>query len=217
MEWTPLHCAAQRDSSAAIDAYLDYKIALDAVDTTGRTALHVAAMHGSLKFVKKMVSCENTQVSNSSNSTNLSVDSRGWSVLHFASWYGHSDILSFLLTRDADPMVTDKDGYAPVHVAAETGNISCIKILLEKMKVFYTDGGWSELLDEIKNVANKSTGSEKVSNFIERWNQPFEALMKGQGTVKIKLYFFFIKSLFFQHFRYMRQLMLEILTKSRNN
>ena len=86
MEWTPLHCAAQRNSSAVIDAYVDYKIALDAVDTTGRTALHVAAMHGSLEFVKKMVSCENTQVSNSINSTNLSVDSRGWSVLHFASW-----------------------------------------------------------------------------------------------------------------------------------
>ena len=101
--------------------------------------------------------------------------------MHFASWYGHSDILSFLLSRDADPMLTDKDGFAPVHLAAETGNISCIKILLEKMKVFYTDGGWSELLEEIKGVANKSMTNERVADFIERWNQPFEALMKGQG------------------------------------
>jgi ankyrin repeat protein len=65
----------------------DYKVELTAVDSSGRTAFHVAAMHGSESFAKGFLETENVEV----NHPNQSMDSRVSLVnvqlfLFFISW-----------------------------------------------------------------------------------------------------------------------------------
>mgnify|MGYP000605521058 CR=1 FL=1 len=174
IEWTPLHSAAQRDAVDVIQTYLDYKYDLNAIDASGRNVLHIAAMHGSVQFVKKLILCGFDL-----HQPNLSIDSRGWNSLHYASWYGHSEIVALLLKDgDVDPMTTDKDGYSPLHLATESGSISTIKLLLDAMKTQFTTSGWSELLSEVKGIARKNTA---IGKFLDRWNVPIEKVLKGEA------------------------------------
>ncbi|CBY42622.1 unnamed protein product [Oikopleura dioica] len=58
-------------------------------------------------------------------------------------------------------MATDKDGFSGLHLAVESGDIATVKLLLEAMKAKFTDSGWSQLLEEVKEIAlrvNKHMG-----------------------------------------------------------
>ena len=79
IEWTPLHCAAQRNAPALVKAFLDYKVDLAAVDSSGRNALHVASIHGALEFVAELIHSKAFAL----NEPNLSVDSR----VSFRLWF----------------------------------------------------------------------------------------------------------------------------------
>ena len=80
----------------------------------------------------------------------------------------------------ADPMITDKDGYSSLHLAVESGNINSIKLLLEAMKTQFTASGWAELLSEAKTIASRNQRNGSIAKFIDRWNVPLEALLKGE-------------------------------------
>ena len=86
-----------------------------------------------------------------------------------------------LLTAQADALITDKDGFSALHLAAESGNLASIKILLESMKTGYTSGGWSELITEVKSIVVKNHESDTILKFLERWNLPIESVLKGEA------------------------------------
>ena len=90
--------------------------------------------------------------------------------------------MALLLKVDSvDPVVTDKDGYAALHLAAESGSLQSMKLLLEAMKSQFTTSGWSELLKEVKSIAARNHKSDLILKFIDRWDIPHEALIKGEA------------------------------------
>lgn len=47
------------------------------------------------------------------------------------------------------------------------------------MKAKFTDSGWSQLLEEVKEIALRI--NKHMADFIERWNLPYEKLMKNEA------------------------------------
>lgn len=85
--------------------------------------LLAAAEKGSTDLVKDLLS-SGAQV----DATNED----GWTPLHFAAFYDHTDIVRLLLDRGADAnAVTSKDRRTPLHCAAVRGNEDTVMQLLD--------------------------------------------------------------------------------------
>ena len=110
-EWSPLHLAARDDQFPICRAYLDYNLKLNSPDGFGRNILHIGAMHGSLEFVSQLLDLDKQAAGIDLDEPNLAIDSTGWGPIHYAAWYGNSDILELLIRRGANSILTDKDGY----------------------------------------------------------------------------------------------------------
>ena len=59
-----------------------------------------------------------------------SKDNRGWSPLHWAALYGHTDIARFFIDKGAEVNAKDKNGCTPLHWAAKKGHADIVRILL---------------------------------------------------------------------------------------
>lgn len=57
-------------------------------------------------------------------------DKSGFTPLHFASCYGHSECVSYLLEHQADVHTLSVHAWTPLHVAARAGRTDCLKLLL---------------------------------------------------------------------------------------
>lgn len=54
----------------------------------------------------------------------------GWNPLHFASYLGNIEIITYLIERqDVDPNATTKDGLTALHLAILNENIDVVQIL----------------------------------------------------------------------------------------
>lgn len=47
----------------------------------------------------------------------------GWTPLHLAAYFGHGDVVKFLLSRDADVNAINENGDTPLHKAAFIGRL----------------------------------------------------------------------------------------------
>ena len=56
----------------------------------------------------------------------------GSAILHVASLYGHSSVVSTLLNNGADPNIATNDGRTPLMIASENGYADVVELLLEK-------------------------------------------------------------------------------------
>ena len=56
----------------------------------------------------------------------------GYTRLHEAVSKGHSEVLALLLQHGGDNMINYKcgGGYTPLHLAASSGDVSCVQVLL---------------------------------------------------------------------------------------
>ncbi|KAM8739646.1 myotrophin [Acanthopagrus latus] len=52
--------------------------------------------------------------------------------LHYASDYGQTDVVEFLISKGANVNAVDKHGLTPLMSACYENHISCVKVLLEK-------------------------------------------------------------------------------------
>eukprot|EP00614_Pseudopedinella_elastica_P026123 CAMPEP_0172627182 /NCGR_PEP_ID=MMETSP1068-20121228/154904_1 /TAXON_ID=35684 /ORGANISM="Pseudopedinella elastica, Strain CCMP716" /LENGTH=165 /DNA_ID=CAMNT_0013436997 /DNA_START=95 /DNA_END=589 /DNA_ORIENTATION=+ len=52
-----------------------------------------------------------------------------WTMLHFASYNGHTQIVKLLLIKGADAYVKDKNGWMPIDYASREHHGECVRLL----------------------------------------------------------------------------------------
>ncbi|KAL3611137.1 hypothetical protein D5086_002157 [Populus alba] len=114
---------------------LERSVDPDMVNRQKQTPLMLAAMHGKISCVKKLVEA---------GANMLKFDSlNGRTCLHFAAYYGHSDCLQAILSAvQSSPVavswgysrfvnIRDGRGATPLHLAARQRRPECVHILLD--------------------------------------------------------------------------------------
>ncbi|KAJ2162713.1 hypothetical protein GGF46_000438 [Coemansia sp. RSA 552] len=80
-----------------------------------------AASEGDIVFVKQAVEADKTKVD--------AKDKNGYTPLHAAASWGHTDLLRFLLDSGADVNITDSDGDTPLHMCEDK---ACAELLVAR-------------------------------------------------------------------------------------
>ena len=121
---TPLHVAARRHASNATEAILDggNSISPCARNARGRTALHVACIHGALATARLLAPRIPPSLLNA-------LDTGGLAALHYAARGGLTATCYALLAAGASPSVLSTAGATPAYVAASSGHADVIRVL----------------------------------------------------------------------------------------
>ncbi|OAY74526.1 E3 ubiquitin-protein ligase XB3-like [Ananas comosus] len=130
-----LHIAAANGRVEVLSLILDGSLHPDVVNRHKQTPLMLAAMHGEIDCLRKLLE---------SGANILMFDSlHGRTCLHHAAHYGQSDCLQAILSAArSSPVagswgfarfvnVRDDSGATPLHLAARQGRHDCVHILLE--------------------------------------------------------------------------------------
>ena len=124
-----------------------------------RTPLMIAAKHGSVDFVKLILSLLEVDVKlfcGPDKSTALHCAASGGSIRAV-------EVVRLLLLAGADPCVTDANDHCPFDVIAAPWNIPQIKLTLEEL--LNTDD--PVCLEDVKgSTVNSSSGSSSISSFL---------------------------------------------------
>lgn len=57
-------------------------------------------------------------------------DRYGWMPIHYAAWFGNTDVVQFLLREGCSPNVVNSDDRTPLHLSAIKGYPSVVEVLL---------------------------------------------------------------------------------------
>ncbi|KAJ9698389.1 hypothetical protein PVL29_007462 [Vitis rotundifolia] len=130
-----LHIAAANGQIEILSMILDRSISPDLLNRHKQTPLMLAAMHGKISCVQKLLQA---------GANVLMFDSmHGRTCLHYAAYYGHSDCLQAILSAAHSNPVADSWGFArfvnirdgrgatPLHLAARQRRPDCVHILLD--------------------------------------------------------------------------------------
>ncbi|KAK4492048.1 hypothetical protein RD792_002838 [Penstemon davidsonii] len=132
---SPLHIAAANGQIEILSLLLDRSGKPDLLNRHKQTPLMLAAMHGKILCVEKLIE----------NGANiLMFDSvNGRTCLHYAAYYGHSDCLQAILSAARTSQVAASWGYSrfvnirdgkgatPLHLASRQKRPECVHILLD--------------------------------------------------------------------------------------
>nr|ABP06278.1 ubiquitin ligase [Mirabilis jalapa] len=130
-----LHIAAIYGQIHVLTWLLDQSMKPDVLNRNKQTPLMLAAMHGKISCVEKLLHA---------GANILMFDSlRGRTCLHYAAYYGHSDCLQAILSSARTSHVAlswgftrfvnirDGKGETPLHLAARQRRADCVHILLD--------------------------------------------------------------------------------------
>ncbi|KAG6493955.1 E3 ubiquitin-protein ligase XB3-like [Zingiber officinale] len=130
-----LHIAAANGRVEVLSAILDRSVDPDVVNRSKQTPLMLAAMHGKLACVQKLLEAEaNILMFDSLNRR---------TCLHHAAYFGRSDCLRVILSSAQTAPISDSWGFArfvnvrdgngatPLHLAARQRQADCVHILLD--------------------------------------------------------------------------------------
>ena len=93
------------------------------LDEDGMSAILYAAIHGQLDVFIELVEMGGDLLAKSRD---------GSTPLHLAAYYGHDELVQYILKRasSVDPNLRDNDGSTPLHNAAYKGQYACASVLL---------------------------------------------------------------------------------------
>lgn len=150
--WTVLHAASIRGDFR----YVQHLIHLDVPDafwlsgfpmrmsvwnTTVKksTAIHFAACNGKAHFLARLI--ENQVLLDA----NAVTEYPRFTPLHFASWFGHLEVVEILISSNADVNLKDAFGRRPIDIAANGKHSDIVKTLMESgsekpLSQFVADG-----------------------------------------------------------------------------
>ncbi|EQA64204.1 ankyrin repeat domain-containing protein [Leptospira alexanderi] len=118
--------------------------------------LFEAAALGDLEETKRLVSGSSDMINSFSHD--------GWSALHLASYFGHLEIVKFLISSGANLGLTSKSklsyGNTALHSAVATGKKAVVELLLEKgadANALQNPGGITPL-----HIAASRSGSDGI-------------------------------------------------------
>ncbi|KAK2643100.1 hypothetical protein Ddye_024863 [Dipteronia dyeriana] len=130
-----LHIAAANGQIEILSAVLDRSVSPDVLNRQKQTPLMLAAMHGKISCVIKLLEA---------GANILMFDSlHGRTCLHYAAYYGHADCLQAILSAaQSSPVaaswgfarfvnIRDSRGATPLHLAARQRRPECVHILLD--------------------------------------------------------------------------------------
>jgi ankyrin repeat protein len=158
---TPLQIAAQHQDTTVLEVLLENGANTEAVDSRGRTCLHIAALEGHLRRVKILLfhgASMRTQAND------------GKSALHFATEKGCIDIITTLIACRSDVSAADKHGWTPLHYAAEHKTPDVMYTLLLCNPKITTNNlgetpsdvarrmGKIAMAEELENISDEHTG-----------------------------------------------------------
>ncbi|KAI3856529.1 hypothetical protein MKX03_028371 [Papaver bracteatum] len=106
---------------------LDRSLRLEDVALTSflRTPLHIAGVHGHIKFAKAILDMKKVLTTVR--------DSQGLTPLHLASATGETEMVKLLLKANVDACtIQDQDGRTPMHLAAMKDEVRILKLLIER-------------------------------------------------------------------------------------
>lgn len=128
------HIAASNGHSELLSMLLGRSVNPDLLNRHKQTPLMLAAMHGKIECVQKLLEA---------GANILKFDSvHGRTCLHYAAYYGNSDCLQAILSAAQATSVagswgfarfvnvSDGSGATPLHLAARQGHRSCVRMLL---------------------------------------------------------------------------------------
>ena len=116
-------CAAN-DDTFTMSKLISNGADVNKANSNNETPLHVAAIHGSLKAAKCLLS--------SGADPNLKTNLFEESPLHFAVQQGNKQIITLLFDAGADPNSKNCDGENPVFTAVRWSNANVIPLLAER-------------------------------------------------------------------------------------
>lgn len=153
--WTCLHLASRNENPAILQSLAKRNINFDVITKNGRTALHIAALHGNFENVKLIagkinVNCEdysgNTPFHEAVLGRNIEVidylaakganvlskNKTGSNVLHLAAGNGSDNIVEYLVTRyNLDVNDINLNGHTSLHCASRKKHLSTFELLVK--------------------------------------------------------------------------------------
>ncbi|XP_047337573.1 putative E3 ubiquitin-protein ligase XBAT31 [Impatiens glandulifera] len=133
--YSSLHIAAANGQIEILSMLLETSVNPDLLNRLKQTPLMLAAMHGKISCVEKLIEA---------GANILMFDSaHRRTCLHYAAYYGHSDCLQVILSAASSPHVSASWGYArfvnirdgkgatPLHLAARQKRSGCVHTLLD--------------------------------------------------------------------------------------
>merc|ERR1712176_234327 len=137
---------------------------LDAANTVGYSALHLAAENGHTACVKVLLAAR-AQVDNAA------VPHGCRTATHFATICGHVETLEELLERDANVNAADNMGLTPLHLAAQRADPQCTSMLLRHRADAHRRGGHEDALPSELVPVGSSVAIDKVRRLLSAYGR----------------------------------------------
>ena len=183
--------AVRGDNASAIQSLINRGFDPNTRDANGLTGLLIAVREPSPRVIDALLASPKTDV----ESRNASDES----PLMLAAIKGQQDLVVKLIARDAD---INKPGWTPLHYAATTGQLTIMKLLLDKyafidaqspngttplmMAAMYGSiEGVKLLLDEGADISMKNQQGMTAADFAKQGNRP-DAVELLSGTARRK-------------------------------
>lgn len=122
-----VHDAIRAGDVRDVVFHLTHGAELDALDASGYTYLHTAAVCGEVKITRLLL--------DRGMDPNVRVPGktlRNYTPLHLAARGNHAQVVTMLLEAGADPGARDVDGLTPLHLAALNNADKAARVLIEK-------------------------------------------------------------------------------------